>query len=342
MVPLVTHGGEENLRLLRDGKVSLALAQGDAALAAYEGTGNFAADGPHPELRAVGSLYPEAVHVLVRADSPLASPADLRGQRVAVGLQGSASRTTALRVLEAHGVMAEYIKPAELSIGNALVALRQKEVDAVIQIIGAPADSIRDALTEIPLRLLPLSEPAVAALAEQKAGYFAYTIPRGSYAMQKDDIRTIATAAVLLAGSELSDDRGRRAHAPCVRERPGFHRARQRAGRAGFRGNCAAGAVRADAHGRRQGVGRHEMKHHGTLEQQLDPRAVPVFAVAGYSTVRVIPCRDGGGLLPLRETAITTPFASATPLKSPRWHRVRQILLVSASLKSVGIVSLLP
>src|SRR4029453_8732551 len=66
-VPLLTRGGEENLRLLRDGKVSLALAQGDAALAAYEGTGSFAADGPHAALRAVGRMYTETVHVLVRA-----------------------------------------------------------------------------------------------------------------------------------------------------------------------------------------------------------------------------------------------------------------------------------
>lgn len=159
-------------------------------------------------------LYPEAVHVLVRADSQLASPADLRGQRVAVGLPGSASRTTVLRVLEAHGVTVEDIHPAELSIGNALVALRQQEVDAVMQITGVPADSIRDALTEMPLRLLPLSERAVAALAGEKAVYFAHTIPRGSYAMQ-EDIRTIATAAVLLAGPELSDAEVG-AHAPCV------------------------------------------------------------------------------------------------------------------------------
>lgn len=66
VVPLVTRGGEENLRLLRAGKVPLALAQGDAALAAYEGTGAFAADGPYPTLSAIGSLYPEPLHVLVR------------------------------------------------------------------------------------------------------------------------------------------------------------------------------------------------------------------------------------------------------------------------------------
>jgi TRAP transporter TAXI family solute receptor len=204
-VPLITRGGEENLTLLREGKVSLALAQGDAALAAYDGKGSFAAAGPHPTLRAIGSLYPEPVHVLVRAESAIASVTDLRGRRVAIGQEGSASRPTALRVLAAHGLELKDIKPLELAIGDALVALRQNEVDAVIQVIGVPADSVRDALAEIPLRLVPLSESAVAALVAAKAGYFAFTIPHGTYANQKQDVRTVATAALLLAGADLSE-----------------------------------------------------------------------------------------------------------------------------------------
>jgi TRAP transporter TAXI family solute receptor len=204
-VPLVTRGGEENLRLLRSGKVALALAQGDAALAAYEGRGNFAADGAHVALRAVGSLYPEPVHVLVRADGDLESMAGLKGRRVAIGVQGSASRATAVRVLQAHGLGARDITPLELGLREALIALRQKEADAVIQVIGVPADSVRDALADIPLRLLPLSERAVVTLVKARAGLFAHSIPRGSYANQKQDVRTVATAALLVVGSDLTD-----------------------------------------------------------------------------------------------------------------------------------------
>jgi TRAP transporter TAXI family solute receptor len=204
-VPLITRGGEENLRLLREGKVSLALAQGDAAMQAYAGKGNFAADGPHAALRAIGSLYPEPVHVLARAEGAPASVADLKGRRVAIGQQGSASRTTALRVLEAHGLGIKDITPLELALGDALVALQQKEADAVIQVIGVPADSIRDALAEIPLRLVPLSEQAVAGLVAANAGYFAFTIPPGAYANQNRGVRTVATAALLVAGADLSD-----------------------------------------------------------------------------------------------------------------------------------------
>ena len=202
---LITRGGEENLRMLRDGKVPLALSQGDAALAAYQGKGSFAEDGPYTTLRAIGSLYPEPVHVIVRGDSPIASASELAGRRVAVGQVGSASRTTALRVLEAHGLSAKNVKLLDLPLNEALIGLRQKQVDAVIQVIGVPADSIRDALTDVSLRLVPLSERAVTALVASDAGYFAHTIPRGAYATQKQDVRTIATAALLLVGADLAE-----------------------------------------------------------------------------------------------------------------------------------------
>ncbi|HEY8553692.1 MAG TPA: TAXI family TRAP transporter solute-binding subunit [Burkholderiales bacterium] len=205
IVPLVTRGGEENLRLLHEGKVTLALAQGDAALDALQGTGNFSADGPYATLQAVGSLYPEPVHVLVRGDSAFSAIEDLKGGRVVVGVEGSASRATALRVLAAHGLEPPDIVLVGMALGDGLVAVRDGRADAVIQIIGVPADSVRDALAEVPLRLLPLSKRAVERLVAAKAGYFAYTIPRGTYATQAEDVRTIATAALLLAGAGLSE-----------------------------------------------------------------------------------------------------------------------------------------
>ncbi|AGW94734.1 MULTISPECIES: TAXI family TRAP transporter solute-binding subunit [Cupriavidus] len=204
-IPLVTRGGEENLRLLRAGKVSVALAQADAALEAYEGKGVFAGDGPHASLRAVGSLYPEPVHVLVRGADPARSVSDLRGKRIAVGERGSASRVTVLRVLAAHGLTDKDFKAEEVGLGPALVALRQNQVDAVMQVIGVPSDSIREAIGEMPLRLLPLDERAIAAMVAQKAGYFRATIAPGTYPGLHEPVRSLATAAILVTGPDLSD-----------------------------------------------------------------------------------------------------------------------------------------
>jgi len=108
-------------------------------------------------------------------------------------------------VLEAHGLGIGDIKPFELALGDALVALGRKEVDAVIQVIGVPADAIRDALAELQLRFVPLAERAVTALVAAQAGYFAFTIPPGAYPTQAQGVRTVATAALLLAGTDLSE-----------------------------------------------------------------------------------------------------------------------------------------
>lgn len=204
-IPLITRGGEENLHLLRSGKVSVALAQGDAALDAYEGTGSFAGQGPHSELRAIASLYPEPMHVLIRAADTLTSIADLRGKRVAIGEAGSASRITALRMLEAHGLALQDISAQSLGINAALLALQKDETDAVLQVIGTPADIVRDSLVDVPLRMLPLSDAAVATLTATRRGYFPYLIAKGTYPGQAQDIRTIATAAILLTDDSLSD-----------------------------------------------------------------------------------------------------------------------------------------
>lgn len=204
-VPLVTQGGEENIKLLREGKVMLALAQSDSALQAYEGTGGFASVGPYHSLQALGSLYPEPVHALVRADSKIVGFSDLAGKRIAIGQPGAASRTTALRVLQAHGMGMKDIQAIDLPLGEALVALQSKRVDAVIQVIGVPANSVRDAMAQIPLRVLSLSSSAIATLTKTSSGCFSYTIAPGTYASQRQAVNTVATAALLLVSADLSD-----------------------------------------------------------------------------------------------------------------------------------------
>ncbi|WP_298926353.1 TAXI family TRAP transporter solute-binding subunit [uncultured Ramlibacter sp.] len=203
---LTTAGGEENLRMVRDGRAPMGLAQGDSALLAFQGKGPFAQEGPYSALRAIGSLYPEAVHVLVRGDGALRSVADLAGKRVAIGVPGSASRSTALAVLQAHGFApGKLAKTLELPLNEALSALQNKEIDALVQVIGFPADSLREAAGAMPLRLLPLDAAAVQALAKDSPAFFPLTLAKGTYPDQDREVRTVAVAAILLAGAELTD-----------------------------------------------------------------------------------------------------------------------------------------
>ena len=58
---------------------------------------------PLSELRAIASLFPAVAHLVVRADSPIRSLADLKGKAVAVGEAGSGSAADAAVLFEAAG-----------------------------------------------------------------------------------------------------------------------------------------------------------------------------------------------------------------------------------------------
>ena len=91
--------------------------------------------------------------------------AELRGKRVNLGQPGSASRDTVLAVLAAHGIQPEDLaEAASLDLKQALTAIRDGRLDATLQVIGAPADSIRAASEAMQLRLLPLEAAAIGKL----------------------------------------------------------------------------------------------------------------------------------------------------------------------------------
>lgn len=205
LMPLNTEGGLDNLRMLRRGDVVLALSQSDMAQLAVNGSGPFAETGPYSSLRALASLYPEPVHVLVRGDSPVRDLTGLRGKRVNLGQPGSASRDTALAVLAAHGIRPEDLaEAASLDLQQALTAIRDSRLDATLQVIGAPADSIRAASEAMQLRLLPLEESAIRQLEASRPGTFATQVAAGTYPNQTAPVPTLAVSALLLCDEKLS------------------------------------------------------------------------------------------------------------------------------------------
>ncbi len=106
-------GSVENVLLIDRGGARLGIVQSDAAAAAVTGAGLFAGTGPLAHLRAAARLFPEPVHVVVRADSGITSLPELAGRRVALGAVSSGTRQTARRLLEAAGVDVRQLEDTE-------------------------------------------------------------------------------------------------------------------------------------------------------------------------------------------------------------------------------------
>jgi TRAP transporter TAXI family solute receptor len=202
-----TEGSIENALLLGRGQAEYGLVQSDVASLAVQGLGPFAADGPLTRLAALGSLYPEPVHIVVPAKSTIQRIEDLRGKRVDLGTPKSGSRINALAVLQAHRIAIKDL--AEARGDGARAAMQQMrvgELDAFFTTIGAPAGELQQLAAAFPIRLLPISSPLVNRLLAEQPGLVQLTLAANTYPGQAQPVATIAATALLVATTELPRD----------------------------------------------------------------------------------------------------------------------------------------
>ena len=79
-----TKGSTENVPMLEDGRLDIALVQGEVVHESLIGIGR-----PPANLRVLTAMYPTAGLFVIRADSPYRSIADLKGKPIAWGAAGS-------------------------------------------------------------------------------------------------------------------------------------------------------------------------------------------------------------------------------------------------------------
>jgi TRAP transporter TAXI family solute receptor len=185
-----TEGSAENAARLRAGTLELALLQ----------TSPQAPEG----VVGVAPLFPEPLHVLVRRgkDAP-ASPADLKGKRVALGLEGSSIRRNALTVLAYYGVPADAVTDA-----GHFAALEKGTADAALVTTGWMNPALEQILRSGDVELVGL--PDAEALAARHPWFAPHRIPPGMYGGRPEvpatEVRTVAVTALLTARADAPDD----------------------------------------------------------------------------------------------------------------------------------------
>jgi TRAP transporter TAXI family solute receptor len=174
-----TEGSVDNLGRVASGRATLAFSAADAAADAATGQGSFRTALP---IQAVARVYDDYVHLVVRADSPIHSPADLRGQRVSLGQRGSGTALISRRVLALLGLAPsrDLASAQHLGLTASADALQADLVDAFFWSGGLPTKGITDLAAELPVRLVPLGDLARGMRAHSRT-YRAAVVPAGTY-----------------------------------------------------------------------------------------------------------------------------------------------------------------
>src|SRR6516165_2365187 len=157
-VAQATHGSVENLRLVASDQIESGIAQSDVVARAYAGTGIFAGQSPLRTLRAIASLFPESLHLVVRAQGPIQALSDLKGRRVSLGQEESGTLVDARIVLSAAGLTEKDLNPEFFRSGTAAAGLSDGTIDGFFLIGGIPIPAIRALAAVTPVRLVPIPD----------------------------------------------------------------------------------------------------------------------------------------------------------------------------------------
>lgn len=201
----VTGASVENVALISRFDSDLALALADTVYQAYHGEGAF--EGRQvDELRALGSIYPNAVQIVTLADSGISSIEDLRGQRVSVGAPGSGTEISAQTLLAANGITYDDFEPQRLNFNETADALRDGDIAAGFWSVGPPTSSIMNLATTRSISLIPLSTEEIAAAIEAEPTFAPYSLREGLYDGMAEPVLTISTPNVLIVHADMDEE----------------------------------------------------------------------------------------------------------------------------------------
>jgi len=201
-----SEGSLENGYRLNAGSLDFALLQSDVAQVLYKG---WIEEGqlPSPDLRAIASLWPEAVHIITLEKNAVKKISDIEHKRVAVGSLQSGSRFTAARLWLAAGLghlNQDDIK--YLSRGDSIEALEKGEVDVIVLVGAIPDPAIQDlSQRRNDIVLIPIPQNIINKLAQQNFAYFGNPIPAKTYPGQTQSVLTLGMAALLITNIRTED-----------------------------------------------------------------------------------------------------------------------------------------
>jgi hypothetical protein len=204
----VTGGTNDNLNLLKNGKVDLALSTNDQAYLATKGKGAFEGT-PITNFKGLIGGHMIIWHLYTLRSTGIKSIADLRGKRVSLGAAGSIGNEIGQIVLEAHGLkMNDDWQPEYLGHADGAGALKDGRVDAVIFITSTPAGAITEITSTDGADVIFINpDPEILdKLNEQYPFWVKTPIPGGVYKGHDKDIPGSFGVSTILVAADTVDE----------------------------------------------------------------------------------------------------------------------------------------
>jgi TRAP transporter TAXI family solute receptor len=189
-------GSVENLRRLNDPRsgVSVALVQG-----------GLTSEAQSPELESLGTVFYQPFWLFMRREISAARPEDLRGKRIAIGPEGSGSRSLAKTFLALNGIDEGLLQLLPLAAAEAGEALLHGEIDGAAMVASWDTAIVRRLLDSADVNLV--GAPRADAYAALDPYFTKLVLPTGVGNLATNrppsDVSLVATEASLIVRNDL-------------------------------------------------------------------------------------------------------------------------------------------
>lgn len=182
--------------------------QPDAAYAAWSGEGGqgFDEGEEYPETRVMAVGYPNIFAMIVKADHPGESVADLTDSDV-VGTSAGTTTEVLEKLFELHGVSPELT--VITSFDQLMTALRQGQITAINYGTAHPGPALVEAQESQDLKFLSYETDALEGLQEDYPDYEIVDIPAGTYEFMEGDYEGWARRTMAVGKSSIDEELAR-------------------------------------------------------------------------------------------------------------------------------------
>lgn len=193
-----------NINLVAKGDIEVAFVQNDIAFWAYNGQLMFKS--PLKNVRAIASLYPEHVQLILDAKANVKSLADLKGKRVGIGAPGSGVEGDVQAIFQVAKMTYKDIDANFLDFGATTNRFKDNQIDAGFVVAGFPTASVMDLALTKDITLMDFSDDFLKELAKAHPYFVPSVIPANTYNKISKDVKTPAVMAILVTHDKVADD----------------------------------------------------------------------------------------------------------------------------------------
>lgn len=201
----VTGGAVENVSLLHEAEVDLAITQSPMAMAGLNGTEPY--QRKNDNIATLFDNISKGIFQIVTLNSSgINSLADLKGKKVVLGPAGGGALTVINDILSVYGISTNDLKGVYVSYNEGITMLSDNNVDAVLIQSAAPASAVMElAASSNDFKILSIEKDKQEELIS-KFGYLKQIkLPKDMYGTPQD-ISTVYLTNMMIVRKDLDEN----------------------------------------------------------------------------------------------------------------------------------------